>query len=144
MKRDAAAAARCSDNAGRYYRPTALTLCGSVQERTLTWPRHVDRSGWTGPPRFRLVLHLNQYPDRTVVVEGYTDSVGTDDYNQGLSERRADSVKSYLVRQGVGAQRLSALGKGKQDPIAGNDSAGGRQQNRRVEVVISNPAAAAL
>jgi outer membrane protein OmpA-like peptidoglycan-associated protein len=92
----------------------------------------------------KLVSFLNQYPDRTVVVEGYTDSVGTDDYNQGLSERRADSVKSYLVRQGVGAQRLSALGKGKQDPIAGNDSAGGRQQNRRVEVVISNPAAAAL
>jgi outer membrane protein OmpA-like peptidoglycan-associated protein len=92
----------------------------------------------------KLVSFLNQYPDRTVVVEGYTDSVGTDDYNQGLSESRAYCVTSYLVRQGVGIQRLSTLGKGKQDPIAGNDSAGGRQQNRRVEVVISNPAAAAL
>jgi outer membrane protein OmpA-like peptidoglycan-associated protein len=79
-----------------------------------------------------------------VVVEGYTDSIGTEDYNQGLSERRADSVRSYLVGQGVGRTRLTALGKGKNDPVAGNDSSSGRQQNRRVEVVISNAAAAAL
>jgi outer membrane protein OmpA-like peptidoglycan-associated protein len=92
----------------------------------------------------KLVGFLNKYPDRTVVVEGHTDSVGTEDYNQGLSERRADSVKSYLVQQGVGRTRLTSLGKGKNDPIAGNDSSSGRQQNRRVEVVISNPAAAAL
>ncbi|HWW79284.1 MAG TPA: OmpA family protein [Steroidobacteraceae bacterium] len=91
----------------------------------------------------KLVTFLNTYPNRTVVVEGYTDSVGSDDYNQGLSERRADGVKSYLVRRGVGSERLTALGKGKADPVAGNDSADGRQQNRRVEVVISNPAAAA-
>ena len=90
----------------------------------------------------KLVTFLNTYPNRTVVVEGYTDSVGSDDYNQGLSERRADGVKSYLVRRGVGSERLTALGKGKADPVAGNDSADGRQQNRRVEVVISNPAAA--
>ena len=80
----------------------------------------------------KLVTFLNSYPNRTVVVEGYTDSVGTDDYNQGLSERRADGVKSYLVRKGVGSERLTALGKGKTDPVAGNDSADGRQQNRRV------------
>jgi outer membrane protein OmpA-like peptidoglycan-associated protein len=92
----------------------------------------------------KLVAFLNNYPNRTVVVEGYTDSLGSDDYNQGLSERRADGVKSYLVRQGIGSQRLTALGKGKSDPVAGNGSADGRQQNRRVEVVISNPAAAAL
>jgi outer membrane protein OmpA-like peptidoglycan-associated protein len=92
----------------------------------------------------KLVAFLNKYPNRTVVIEGYTDSVGTDDYNQGLSERRADGVKSYLEGQGVGARRLTALGKGKSDPVAGNDSADGRQQNRRVEVVISNPAAASL
>jgi outer membrane protein OmpA-like peptidoglycan-associated protein len=91
----------------------------------------------------KLVTFLNTYPNRTVVVEGYTDNVGTEDYNQGLSERRADGVKSYLVRNGIGSERLTALGKGKSDPVAGNDSAGGRQQNRRVEVVISNPAAAA-
>jgi outer membrane protein OmpA-like peptidoglycan-associated protein len=90
----------------------------------------------------KLVAFLNQYPDRTVVIEGYTDSVGSEDYNQGLSERRADSVKAYLAGQGIGAIRLSALGKGESDPVAGNDSAAGRQQNRRVEVIISNPPAA--
>ena len=92
----------------------------------------------------KLVTFLNNYPNRTVVVEGYTDSVGTDDYNQGLSERRADGVKSYLIGQGVSGQRLTALGKGKSDPVADNGTADGRQQNRRVEVVISNPAAASL
>jgi outer membrane protein OmpA-like peptidoglycan-associated protein len=90
----------------------------------------------------KLVAFLNQYPDRTVVIEGYTDSVGGEDYNQGLSERRADAVKSYLAAQGIGAIRLSALGKGESDPVAGNDSTAGRQQNRRVEVIISNPPAA--
>ena len=90
----------------------------------------------------KLVAFLNEYSDRTVLIEGYTDSVGTEDYNQGLSERRADSVKSYLAGQGIGSIRLSASGKGESDPVASNDSAAGRQQNRRVEVIISNPAAA--
>ncbi len=90
----------------------------------------------------KLVAFLNQYPDRTVLIEGYTDSVGTEDFNQGLSERRADSVKSYLAGQGIGSIRLSASGKGESDPVASNDSAAGRQQNRRVEVIISNPPAA--
>jgi len=91
----------------------------------------------------RLVTFLNKYPDRTVAIEGYTDSVGSEDYNQRLSERRADSVKSYLAGQGIGSIRLSASGKGESDPVAANDSASGRQQNRRVEVIISNPPAAA-
>jgi outer membrane protein OmpA-like peptidoglycan-associated protein len=91
----------------------------------------------------RLVTFLNKYPDRTVAIEGYTDSVGSEDFNQRLSERRADSVKSYLTAQGIGSMRLSASGKGQSDPVAANDSASGRQQNRRVEVVISNPPAAA-
>jgi outer membrane protein OmpA-like peptidoglycan-associated protein len=90
----------------------------------------------------RLVAFLNEYPDRSVAIEGFTDSVGSEDYNQGLSERRADAVKSYLTGQGIGAMRLSALGRGKNDPVASNDSAAGRQQNRRVEVIISNPPAA--
>jgi outer membrane protein OmpA-like peptidoglycan-associated protein len=90
----------------------------------------------------KLVAFLNEYSDRTVLIEGYTDSVGSEDYNQGLSERRADSVKSYLTGQGIGSIRLSAAGKGESDPVASNDSAAGRQQNRRVEVIISNPPAA--
>jgi outer membrane protein OmpA-like peptidoglycan-associated protein len=91
----------------------------------------------------KLVAFLNKYPDRIVTIEGYTDSVGTDEYNQALSQRRADSVRSYLVGQGIGAERLTAVGKGESDPVAGNDSATGRQQNRRVAVIIQNPPSAA-
>jgi outer membrane protein OmpA-like peptidoglycan-associated protein len=90
----------------------------------------------------KLVTFLAKYPDRTVNIEGYTDSTGSADYNMGLSQRRADSVRSYLVDQGVGSGRLVASGKGMSSPVAGNDSATGRQQNRRVEVIINNPAAA--
>ena len=90
----------------------------------------------------RLVAFLNNYPDRTVVIEGYTDNIGGDDYNLGLSQRRADSVKSYLTGQGIASMRLTLTGKGLSNPIAGNDSAAGRQQNRRVEVIIDNPPAA--
>ncbi len=90
----------------------------------------------------KLVAFLNRYPDRTVVVEGYTDSVGNDDYNQGLSERRAGAVRTYLIDQGISSIRLTSLGKGASNPVAGNDTASGRQQNRRVEVIISEPAAA--
>jgi outer membrane protein OmpA-like peptidoglycan-associated protein len=89
----------------------------------------------------KLVAFLDKYPDRTVLIEGYTDNVGSGDYNQGLSQRRADSVKSYLVGQGVDSTRLATSGKGASDPVAGNDSAAGREQNRRVEVIINDPSA---
>jgi outer membrane protein OmpA-like peptidoglycan-associated protein len=85
----------------------------------------------------KVVTFLNEHPDRTVAIEGYTDS--SEDYRPGLSERRADSVKSYLAEQGINSLRLSASGGGEGDPVASNDSAAGRQLNRRVEVVISNP-----
>ncbi|MCM2312421.1 MAG: OmpA family protein [Steroidobacteraceae bacterium] len=90
-----------------------------------------------------LVAFLGKYPTRTVTIEGHTDSVGGDDYNQGLSQRRADSVRSYIVRQGVDAGRVTTMGAGESTPVAGNDTESGRQQNRRVEVIISNPALAA-
>ncbi len=90
----------------------------------------------------QLVTFLGKYPSRTVIIEGHTDSVGDDNYNQGLSQRRADSVRSYLVRHGVDAARITAMGAGESTPVAGNESATGRQQNRRVEVIISNPAVA--
>jgi outer membrane protein OmpA-like peptidoglycan-associated protein len=92
----------------------------------------------------KLVSFLNRYPERSAVIEGYTDSIGTEDYNQGLSQRRADSVRSYLIAQGVASARLDASGKGESHPVADNASAEGRQQNRRVEVIISNPAVALL
>jgi outer membrane protein OmpA-like peptidoglycan-associated protein len=87
----------------------------------------------------RLVAFLSKYPERVVTIEGYTDSIGGDDYNQALSQRRADSVRSYLVRAGIDSGRLTTAGMGKNDPVAGNDTAIGRQQNRRVAVIINNP-----
>ncbi|MCK6369942.1 MAG: OmpA family protein [Gammaproteobacteria bacterium] len=87
----------------------------------------------------KLVGFLNQYPDRKALIEGHTDNVGSASSNEGLSQRRADSVKSYLMQQGIGSERLVASGKGESQPIANNDSTSGRQQNRRVVVVIENP-----
>ena len=89
----------------------------------------------------QLVTFLGKYPGRTVIIEGHTDSVGDDNYNQGLSQRRADSVRSYLVRQGIDPARITVFGAGESAPVAGNESATGRQQNRRVEVIIGNPPA---
>jgi outer membrane protein OmpA-like peptidoglycan-associated protein len=89
-----------------------------------------------------LVSFLDKYPERRVAIHGYTDSRGSEEYNQGLSERRANSVKAYLAAQGIDSTRLSASGMGRAAPVAGNDSDAGRQQNRRVEVIISNPPAA--
>lgn len=86
----------------------------------------------------RLVSFLDQYPERNVLIEGHTDNVGNADYNQGLSQRRADAVRSYLTRQGVDSQRLSAAGMGLHQPVSSNDSATGRQQNRRVEIIIED------
>lgn len=86
----------------------------------------------------KLAAFLNQYPDRTVAIEGHTDSVGSRDSNMGLSQRRADAVRSYLVSQGVNASRITTAGMGEDVPVADNDTAGGRQQNRRVEVIIAN------
>lgn len=85
----------------------------------------------------RLSDFLTEYPNRTASIEGFTDSMGSEDSNQMLSERRADSVKRYLVGRGVRSERLSSSGRGENAPVADNESPGGRQQNRRVEVVIS-------
>ena len=86
----------------------------------------------------KLTAFLNEYPERTAAIEGFTDSMGSEEMNQSLSERRADAVKRYLVGQGVGSDRLTSTGRGENAPVAENESAAGRQQNRRVEVVISH------
>ena len=93
----------------------------------------------------RLADFLGKYPERSALIEGHTDNIGDDSYNMGLSQRRADAVQYYLRNRGVTAQRMSSFGKGEAFPVSGNDSAGGRQQNRRVEVIIDNgpPATAA-
>jgi OOP family OmpA-OmpF porin len=81
---------------------------------------------------------LQTQPELNVEVQGHTDSIGTDAYNLGLSERRAAAVKAYLVSRGVGATALTTKGYGKAKPIAGNDTAEGRAQNRRVAFEVTN------
>jgi outer membrane protein OmpA-like peptidoglycan-associated protein len=80
---------------------------------------------------------LLAYPGLKIQVEGHTDSIGSDEYNQKLSEARAGAVREYLTGQGVPENAVSAVGFGKLDPVASNDTAQGRQQNRRVELVVS-------
>lgn len=86
----------------------------------------------------RLAQFMQEYEDRRVRVEGYTDSTGADAYNQKLSERRAGAVKDALLSQGIEGERVETRGYGKQYPVSSNDTSAGRQQNRRVEIVISD------
>ncbi len=84
----------------------------------------------------QLAQFLNEHKDRRVQIDGFTDSVGTDEYNQDLSRRRADAVKAALVSRNVDPARINTEGYGKAYPVASNSDAGGRQLNRRVEIVI--------
>jgi outer membrane protein OmpA-like peptidoglycan-associated protein len=80
---------------------------------------------------------LSTHPDLHIEIEGHTDSVGSDDYNQKLSERRATSVKTYLLQQKIPPAEVDSVGFGESKPVASNATAAGRQQNRRVELVVS-------
>lgn len=80
---------------------------------------------------------VSGHPGLKLDIEGHTDSVGTDSYNQNLSEKRGDSVREYMVREGMATASLTSKGFGESRPTASNDNASGRQQNRRVEIVIS-------
>ena len=84
----------------------------------------------------RVAQILNRYPDTTIKVVGYTDSTGSESYNQQLSEQRANAVKNALVVKNVQTARISALGMGESNPIADNATEGGRQLNRRVNIII--------
>ena len=83
-----------------------------------------------------LAASLSKYPNTDLLIVGHTDAVGTSEYNQTLSERRAVAAGNYLTAQGVNSGRLRAVGRGETEPIAVNDTERGRQLNRRVEVAI--------
>lgn len=85
----------------------------------------------------RVAYNLKQFPDTDVTVVGYTDNTGSEQLNQNLSEKRAESVVSYLESQGIAASRLKAVGMGENDPVASNSTSEGRAQNRRVEMFIT-------
>lgn len=84
----------------------------------------------------RIAAILNQFPDYQISVEGHTDATGSDSYNQQLSERRAAAVRAALVAGGVAQSRITSGGYGESQPIATNETVAGRQQNRRVEVIV--------
>ena len=83
-----------------------------------------------------LAASLNEFSDSEVLIVGHTDSSGADQYNQTLSERRAEAAGGYLIREGVLPSRVRTMGLGETEPVASNDTEGGMQQNRRVEVAI--------
>lgn len=83
-----------------------------------------------------LVTFLKEYPARNIVIEGHTDDIGSESFNLGLSERRANAVRDFLIRSGIAAERISSRGYGEAFPVASNQNEAGRQKNRRVEVVI--------
>lgn len=89
----------------------------------------------------RLLTVLSGYPNSEVSIEAHTDSLGSEGYNYNLSQRRADSVKLFLVAGGVALLRITALGRGGSRPLAGNHTAAGRQENSRVEVFVHTAAA---
>ena len=84
----------------------------------------------------KLVAFLEKYPNRNVLIEGYTDSIGTADYNLELSQKRADAVRIALVERDIRISRISTKGYGKSYPVASNTTEAGRQRNRRVEIII--------
>ncbi|NMC74513.1 MAG: OmpA family protein [Geobacteraceae bacterium] len=84
----------------------------------------------------RVANVLNQYPQTTIVISGHTDSTGSEQYNQALSERRANSVRNALIGMGVNPARMTTIGYGKSKPVASNATEAGRQLNRRVELRI--------
>ena len=99
----------------------------------------VDQSALKGAARTNiesLATSLKNNPQTNILIVGHTDATGTDAYNYKLSERRAASVKSYAVNQGIASSRLTTEGRGETEPISDNTSDTGKSQNRRVEIVI--------
>jgi OOP family OmpA-OmpF porin len=85
----------------------------------------------------RLVAFMNENKDKRVNLSGHTDSIGTEKYNQGLSERRVKSVQDYVVKKGVDPSRVTGQGFGESKPIADNKTKEGRAKNRRVEIKVN-------
>lgn len=90
-----------------------------------------------GPMLDKLVGYLSESQDHAVLVEGHTDAIGTHEYNQDLSERRADAVRRALVSRGARSSQIKVRGYGETRPVASNNSSNGRRQNRRVELIVN-------
>ena len=102
--------------------------------------RHSNSCGSVAAARERLAKIsgiILSHPGLRLEVDGYTDSIGSEAYNQKRSEERADGVRAYLTSEGISSDIVVAKGFGKENPVASNDNAAGRQKNRRVEMVVS-------
>ncbi|MRX49980.1 OmpA family protein [Paracoccus sp. S-4012] len=120
-----------------------VTVTNTGQAINVNLPESVlfgfDSAAVSGPAvndLYAIARNLNQYPNTRVEVIGHTDSTGTASYNQGLSERRARAVAGILTAGGVAQSRVAAAGRGFSQPVASNDTAAGRAQNRRVEIIV--------
>ncbi len=118
-------------------------ITNTGEQLIVTLPQDIlfatDSAALTGSMRSdltALAASMNRYPDTTINVLGHTDNVGDASYNQGLSARRAQAVTSVLINAGVAPQRIRSIGRGETSPIATNLTPEGRQQNRRVEIII--------
>lgn len=118
-------------------RGTVLTLGGDVLFAT----GRAELKGGAERMLTQVGQFLEQNPDRKVRIEGFTDSTGSADFNLDLSRRRADAVRDSLVERGIESTRIDTAGLGEAYPVADNGSAGGRQLNRRVEIIIGNGSA---
>jgi len=118
----------------------AKALCRVIDRMTLTTNFDFDRSDIRGSDIEKLqraVKFVKKYPGFKIGIEGYTCSIGTEKYNQDLSERRAKAVKNYLAKEGrIDAKRITTIGNGESDPVASNNTKEGRTKNRRVEILI--------
>jgi outer membrane protein OmpA-like peptidoglycan-associated protein len=117
-------------------RESARGLIVNMSDVLFDFAKHTLRPG-AREKLARVAGILLAYPALILEVEGHTDSVGSDEYNDRLSERRAASVRDFLVAQGIPAASITARGFGETQPLASNDNAAGRQQNRRVELIVS-------
>lgn len=115
-------------------RGVVLTLGGDVLFDT----GRADLKPGAARPIEQIAAFLNEHPERKVQVEGFTDNTGSEDFNQELSQKRADAVASAIVQRGIASERVRSLGYGEEFPKASNNNPGSRQLNRRVEIVVSN------
>jgi len=115
-------------------RGTVLTLAGNVVFASGQYALRKDAL----PKLDKVAAALRELGGKTFLVEGHTDSVGSDELNQALSVKRAQSVSDYLVHLGISSQQIKAVGLGKSRPIADNETAQGRATNRRVEIVVQS------
>jgi OOP family OmpA-OmpF porin len=115
--------------------PAPGTKLGTIGNAFFDFNRAEVKPGDGEDVLSNVVKTMKDNPGLKVLVEGHTDSVGSEDYNLRLSERRANAVRDYIVRQGVDAARITTRGAGEARPVASNDTAAGRAENRRAEVI---------